>query len=157
MRMNDRWTCLAAALGLMLPASYVAAQSEVADETVLKSESRDKPSPPQSDNDVEADGEAAATDEMREATDAVVVTQGDLEGEMPDDGFDSDKERRSYAIGMNIAQSFDQGGLDIDPEIVAEGLLDQANGDELRLTQESAESVLMVLQQEMMAKQQQMR
>jgi FKBP-type peptidyl-prolyl cis-trans isomerase FkpA/FKBP-type peptidyl-prolyl cis-trans isomerase FklB len=160
MRYCDRWTSLALAAGLLLPAVYSLAQSEVTDETILEAEARDKPSPPGDEASSEMaesveDAEAMKGDDDRK--DVEIVTQGELEGEPVDDGFDSDKARRSYAIGMNIAQSFEMGGLDIDPEIVAEGLVDQASGEETRLSQQRAESILMVLQQEMMAKQQQMR
>jgi FKBP-type peptidyl-prolyl cis-trans isomerase FklB len=65
------------------------------------------------------------------------------------------KQKASYAIGMNIAASLRHQGVDteLDPTILAQGLKDALTGGKLLLTDEEANSVLTALQTTMRAKQ----
>lgn len=98
----------------------------------------------------------AATEAVDEAVTEMQATEAT---QTMDDGFDSDAQRRGYAIGMDIGKNFQAQGLDVDIDALYEGLKD-ANGDgELRMDDAKAQEVLMALQQEMQMKamQQQMK
>lgn len=62
------------------------------------------------------------------------------------------KEKASYAIGMNIARSMLKDSADIDPNILAQGLKDALSGGKLLLTDEEARAALAALQGELQAK-----
>ncbi|MGC3990011.1 MAG: FKBP-type peptidyl-prolyl cis-trans isomerase N-terminal domain-containing protein [Chthoniobacteraceae bacterium] len=64
------------------------------------------------------------------------------------------KEKRSYSIGVNMAQSLKQSGLEVDPKSVAAGLTDALSGGKLQMTDEEMKSTLQGLQAEMQAKMQ---
>jgi FKBP-type peptidyl-prolyl cis-trans isomerase FklB len=52
------------------------------------------------------------------------------------------KDKLSYAIGMNVGQSMKKDSLDIDPNIVAQGLKDTFSGGKLLMTNEEATTVM---------------
>jgi FKBP-type peptidyl-prolyl cis-trans isomerase len=64
------------------------------------------------------------------------------------------KDKLSYAIGMNVGQSMKKDGLDIDPNIVARGLKDAMAGGKLLMTDEEVKTVMINLRTEMTAKKQ---
>src|SRR5215472_3805108 len=66
--------------------------------------------------------------------------------------FKDQKEKVSYAIGLNVAGSLRQMGLDVDPNILAQGVKDGVAGKPL-MTDEEARGVLTQMQQEIRAKQ----
>jgi FKBP-type peptidyl-prolyl cis-trans isomerase FklB len=62
------------------------------------------------------------------------------------------KDKLSYAIGMNIGQSMKKDSLDIDPAIVERGLKDAMSGGKLLMTDEEAKTVMTEFRTEMMKK-----
>jgi FKBP-type peptidyl-prolyl cis-trans isomerase len=72
-----------------------------------------------------------------------------------DDGFDNAVDRLSYAIGMDIGSSFSTQDIQINPDVLAEGLGSAYAGEELRLSEEQAMAAIQQFQQEMQAKQMQ--
>ncbi|MDX1630952.1 MAG: FKBP-type peptidyl-prolyl cis-trans isomerase [Thermoanaerobaculia bacterium] len=68
--------------------------------------------------------------------------------------LDTDKEKRSYAVGLNMGQSMRQQGVEFDLERLFEGLEDGYLGDEPLLDQEQLQQTLAAFQEEMMAQQQ---
>jgi FKBP-type peptidyl-prolyl cis-trans isomerase FklB len=64
------------------------------------------------------------------------------------------KDKVSYAIGMNIGQSMKKDSLDIDPAIVERGLKDALAGAKPLMTDEEAKTVMTEFRSEMMKKQQ---
>lgn len=70
--------------------------------------------------------------------------------------FKDQKEKVSYAIGLNVASSLHQMDLDVDPSILAQGVKDGLAGKPL-MTDEEARAVLMQMQQEIRAKQEEKR
>jgi FKBP-type peptidyl-prolyl cis-trans isomerase FklB len=68
----------------------------------------------------------------------------------------TDKDKESYAIGMNVGKSLKGQPLDLDPNIVAEGLKDTLSGAKPALTDDEVKAVLTQLQGEMRAKQEAM-
>jgi FKBP-type peptidyl-prolyl cis-trans isomerase FklB len=62
------------------------------------------------------------------------------------------KDKLSYAIGMNIGQSMKKDSLDIDPAIVERGLKDAMSGGKLLMTDEEAKTVVTDFRAEMMKK-----
>ncbi len=68
----------------------------------------------------------------------------------------TDKDKQSYAIGMNVGKSLKQQPIDLDPSIVAEGLKDTLSGAKPALTDDEVKAVLTELQGEMRAKQEAM-
>jgi FKBP-type peptidyl-prolyl cis-trans isomerase len=68
--------------------------------------------------------------------------------------FTSQKDRTSYAIGMNIADTLRSQKLDLNPEAVAQGLKDALSGRKTQISEPEADSMVMILQSEMKAKKQ---
>jgi len=64
------------------------------------------------------------------------------------------KDKVSYAIGMNIGQSMKKDSLDIDPAIVERGLKDALAGTKPLMTEEETKTVMTEFRSEMMKKQQ---
>ena len=62
------------------------------------------------------------------------------------------KDKISYAIGMNIGQSMKKDSLDIDPNIVARGLKDAMAGGKLLMTDDEVKAVMTEFRTEMMKK-----
>ena len=60
----------------------------------------------------------------------------------------TDKDKASYAVGMNIGSSIRRQGVDVDPAILARGLKDSLAGGKTLLTDEEAKAALTALQAE---------
>lgn len=65
----------------------------------------------------------------------------------------TDREKASYSIGMNLGKDFKSKEIEIDADILAQGIKDVFSGGKVLLTEEESQKTLMALQQEMMAKQ----
>ena len=63
------------------------------------------------------------------------------------------KDSVSYSIGLNIGNSFRQQSMEVDPDILAQGIKDILSGGKPMLTEEEAKATLNALQNRMMAKQ----
>jgi FKBP-type peptidyl-prolyl cis-trans isomerase FklB len=61
----------------------------------------------------------------------------------------TDKEKQSYAIGMNIGKSIHRDGVDVDPIILLRGMKDAMAGGKTVLTDDEAKTVMTNLQAEM--------
>jgi FKBP-type peptidyl-prolyl cis-trans isomerase FklB len=61
----------------------------------------------------------------------------------------TDKEKQSYAIGMNIGKSIHRDGVDVDPNILLRGMKDALAGGKTVLTDDEAKAVMTNLQAEM--------
>jgi FKBP-type peptidyl-prolyl cis-trans isomerase len=68
--------------------------------------------------------------------------------------LDTQKDKASYAIGMNIGRSMKKDNVDIDPEILARGLKDALTGAKPLLTDEETQAVLSSLQNDVRKRQQ---
>jgi FKBP-type peptidyl-prolyl cis-trans isomerase len=64
------------------------------------------------------------------------------------------KDKVSYAIGMNLGQGMKKDSLEIDPNILAQGLKDTMTGSKPLMTEEEAKTVMTDLRNEMIKKQQ---
>ena len=62
------------------------------------------------------------------------------------------KDSVSYAIGLNIGQSFKMQKIEADPAIIAAAINDVLDSNETKMTDEQAQQIWMSYQQEMMAK-----
>jgi FKBP-type peptidyl-prolyl cis-trans isomerase FklB len=62
------------------------------------------------------------------------------------------KDSVSYAIGLNIGQSFRMQNIEADPAIIAAAMRDVLDSNETKMTEEAAQQVWMSYQQDMMAK-----
>jgi FKBP-type peptidyl-prolyl cis-trans isomerase FklB len=65
----------------------------------------------------------------------------------------TDKEKQSYALGMNIARGISRQGADVDAAAMARGLRDTLSGAKPLLTDDEAEAALKQLQDVVKAKQ----
>jgi len=63
------------------------------------------------------------------------------------------KDKLSYAIGMNVAKNLQRQSMDVDPAIVARGLKDTLAGGKTLLTEQEAQAVMTQLQADMRKKQ----
>jgi FKBP-type peptidyl-prolyl cis-trans isomerase FklB len=61
----------------------------------------------------------------------------------------TDKDKQSYAIGMNIGKSIHRDGVDVDPNILLRGMKDALSGGKTVLTDDEAKAVMTNLQAEM--------
>jgi len=79
-------------------------------------------------------------------------------GEEPTDEKDSVLETQmqkvSYAIGMNMAKNFQMQGIEIDVDMMVRGLKDVLAGNESLMTDAEIRTVMMAFQAELQAKQQ---
>ena len=62
------------------------------------------------------------------------------------------KDRVSYSIGMNIGRDFKMQKLDINPDLVAQGIKDEMSGKKLLMSQEDVKKTLAEFQTQMKAK-----
>ena len=65
----------------------------------------------------------------------------------------NDKDKVSYALGLNIGKSMKQEGLDINPDVLAAAMKDVFAGAKTQLTDEEVQAVMQDFQKKMMAKQ----
>jgi FKBP-type peptidyl-prolyl cis-trans isomerase FklB len=65
----------------------------------------------------------------------------------------TDKDKLSYALGMDIGGSLKSQAIDIDPDKFAQGVKDMVEGNKALLTNEEFQSTMQKFQQEMVAKQ----
>jgi FKBP-type peptidyl-prolyl cis-trans isomerase FklB len=68
-------------------------------------------------------------------------------------GLKTDKERLSYALGMDLGAQLKSRGVDIDPAVFTRALQDALAGGKTLLTDEQARSVIAELQKSQMLKQ----
>ncbi|HET9791160.1 MAG TPA: FKBP-type peptidyl-prolyl cis-trans isomerase [Candidatus Angelobacter sp.] len=71
----------------------------------------------------------------------------------PNPNFKSDKERQSYAVGMNIGESLHRQPVDLDSNSLIQGLKDSMAGGKTLMTDEEAKAALTELGQQVRAKQ----
>jgi len=71
--------------------------------------------------------------------------------------LETDKQKASYAIGMNMGKNLAHDGVDIDADAFLQGLKDVRSGGNTLLTEDEAHAALAKLQSEVTAKQEQMR
>jgi FKBP-type peptidyl-prolyl cis-trans isomerase FklB len=64
----------------------------------------------------------------------------------------TEKDKTSYAIGMNIGKSMNKNSVDIDPNMVARGIKDALAGGKTLLTDDEAKTVMAAFQTEMRKK-----
>jgi FKBP-type peptidyl-prolyl cis-trans isomerase FklB len=70
-------------------------------------------------------------------------------------GFKTQKEKVSYAIGMEMGKGVKAQGLDVDPTILAQGLRDAMSGAKPQMSEDELKQVITGLQAEMRQKQMQ--
>ncbi|MEW6599828.1 MAG: FKBP-type peptidyl-prolyl cis-trans isomerase [Nitrospirota bacterium] len=66
----------------------------------------------------------------------------------------TEKDKISYGIGMDIGENMKRQSIDIDPDMLAQGIKDVFAGKELLLTEEEFRNTMENFRKEMMAKQQ---
>jgi FKBP-type peptidyl-prolyl cis-trans isomerase len=71
-------------------------------------------------------------------------------------GFKTQKEKVSYAIGMEMGKGVKAQGLDVDPSILIQGLKDALSGAKSQMSEDELRQVITALQQEIRQKQMQM-
>ena len=65
----------------------------------------------------------------------------------------TEKDKVSYAIGMNIGRSLHRDSIDVDPNLLLQGLKDAMAGSKTLLTDDEAKSTMMALQNDLRQKQ----
>ena len=64
------------------------------------------------------------------------------------------RDKVSYALGMNIAKNLQRQSVDVDPEVLSRALKDVLGGNKTLLTEDEAKATLIALQNDMRAAQQ---
>jgi FKBP-type peptidyl-prolyl cis-trans isomerase FklB len=77
------------------------------------------------------------------------------QGTAPAGGFKTQKEKVSYAIGMEMGKGVKTQGIDVDPSILAQGLKDGMSGAKPQMSEDELRQVITGLQAEMRQKQMQ--
>ena len=67
-------------------------------------------------------------------------------------GLPTDKDKTSYAIGLNVGKGLHRDGIDVDPNVILQGLKDGLSGGQAKMTDEQAQAVIMQLQNQMRQK-----
>jgi FKBP-type peptidyl-prolyl cis-trans isomerase FklB len=75
----------------------------------------------------------------------------------PVSGFTTQKEKLSYAIGMEMGKGVKSQGLDVDPAILVQGLNDALSGGNSKMSEAELRQVITGLQQEIRQKQRQVK
>jgi FKBP-type peptidyl-prolyl cis-trans isomerase FklB len=73
----------------------------------------------------------------------------------PAPAFKTQKEKLSYAIGMEMGKGVVAQGIDVDPAVVAEGLHDAFSGGKSQMSEEEIRQVITALQQDIRQKRKQ--
>jgi len=68
--------------------------------------------------------------------------------------YTTDKDKAGYAIGMNIGKSLQHDGLEVDPNVVAQGLKDAMTGAPSKISEAEAQEAMGKLRTQVMAKKQ---
>lgn len=63
------------------------------------------------------------------------------------------KDKVSYAIGMDIGHSFKRQSINIDPDLLAKGIKDAYSGGKVLMTEQEIKETMAAFQKDMMAKQ----
>jgi UDP-GlcNAc:undecaprenyl-phosphate/decaprenyl-phosphate GlcNAc-1-phosphate transferase len=71
--------------------------------------------------------------------------------------LNSQKDKISYGIGVNIGKNFQQQGIEVDPEIMMKGLKDALSSGKLLFSDEDLRTTLNIYQEELKKKQAQSR
>jgi FKBP-type peptidyl-prolyl cis-trans isomerase FklB len=67
--------------------------------------------------------------------------------------LETQKDKTSYAIGLNIGKSLQRDSIDADPKIVLQGLQDALSGNKALLSDDEVKATMMALQQDVRQKQ----
>ncbi len=65
----------------------------------------------------------------------------------------TDKDKLSYAIGVNVGRSLQKDSVDVDPSILVQGLKDALGGGKTLMTDDEAKAVIVALQTSLQKKQ----
>jgi FKBP-type peptidyl-prolyl cis-trans isomerase FklB len=87
-------------------------------------------------------------------TPAPTTQQSPAAGSQSASSLPTQKDKVSYAIGMNIGNNLHRQSLDVDPKILQQGLQDALSGGKTLLSEEEARATLTQLQNDMRQKQQ---
>jgi hypothetical protein len=66
--------------------------------------------------------------------------------------FKSEKEKVSYALGMNLARQLRAQSIEVDPEVLSQGLRDALSRGETRLTEQEVLAIVIGIQKELKSK-----
>jgi len=121
------------ALALVATAGFAAAQGSSAPKT--------NPAP------------GAAKSSGSQASPAAAPTPAAQPTATPNPNFKSDKERQSYAVGMNIGESLHRQPVELDMDSLIKGLKDSMAGGKMLMSDDEAKTALTELGQQVRAKQ----
>lgn len=88
-----------------------------------------------------------------QATPAASPTPSAQPAATPNPNFKSDKERQSYAVGMNIGESLHRQPVELDSTALMQGLKDSMSGGKTLMTDDEAKAALTELSQQVRTKQ----
>jgi FKBP-type peptidyl-prolyl cis-trans isomerase FklB len=74
-------------------------------------------------------------------------------GQAPAAAFKNQKEKLSYAIGMEMGKGVKTQGIDVDPALLTQGLNDALSGAKPKMSEEELKQVITALQQDLRQKQ----
>ena len=84
---------------------------------------------------------------------AAIVLLASFAGAQDAPELKTDKDKFSYAVGMNIGENFRKQGLDVDPAVFAKAFADALSAGKTAMTDQEAQALLMAKSQEIRQKQ----
>jgi FKBP-type peptidyl-prolyl cis-trans isomerase FklB len=123
----------------LLAATAVLSGALIAQQTQAASQSSSTPTSTQSGTSSKAPASAAKKPASSARTAAPLALK-------------TDKEKQSYAMGMNLGANLHRQGISLDPALVARGLKDAQNGAKTAMTEDEARAALTQLQNDVRAK-----
>ena len=97
--------------------------------------------------------QGAAKTSGAQATPTASPTPSAQPAATPNPNFKSDKERQSYAVGMNIGESLHRQPVELDSTALMQGLKDSMSGGKTLMTEDEAKTALTELSQQVRTKQ----
>ena len=91
---------------------------------------------------------------LAQQTPAATTQQPPAAASQSNSALPTQKDKVSYAIGMNIGTTLHRQSVDVDPKVVAQGLQDALSGGKTLLSEDEARATLTDLQNDMRKKQQ---
>src|SRR5580698_10925822 len=91
---------------------------------------------------------------LAQQTPAATTQQPPAPGSQTDSAFKTQKDKVSYAIGMNIGTTLHKQSVDVDPKVLQQGLEDAFTGGKTLLSEDEARATLTEFQTDMRKKMQ---
>jgi FKBP-type peptidyl-prolyl cis-trans isomerase FklB len=120
---------------------------------VSQTKAQDAPATPKASAQSSTAGSKPASGQTAGAKTGQGTTAAKKPGTAPAPALTTQKQKASYALGVNIGKGLHRDGVDVDAATLARGIRDAAAGGKLAMTEDEMKTVLTALQAEVRKKQ----